>query len=174
MDMLNNLSFSHLVCRSRPVATATLRGNDQFPEVTGTVRFYAADKGALVVAEVFNLPYSMPREDAARRMGPFYAFHLHEGTACGSGTGPEPFPDAGSHYNPTGRPHPYHAGDFPPLLGNEGYAYTSFYTGRLTPQEAVGKTVIVHQNADDFHTQPSGNAGAKLACGVVYADIQPL
>lgn len=156
MDMLNNVSFSQLVCRARPVSSATLNGSGQYPDITGTVRFYRAAQGALVVAEVFNLPD-----------GPFHAFHLHEGGACGSGAGEDPFAAAGTHYNPTDQQHPYHAGDFPPLLSNNGYAYASFYTDRLTPEQAVGHTVVVHAHADDFHTQPSGNAGGKIACGVV-------
>lgn len=164
MEMLNNEAFSHLVARQRPTAAAVLRGNDRFPEISGTVRFYPADKGTLVVAEVFRLPVM----DGQNRMyGPFHAFHLHEGGECGSGAGENPFAESKGHFNPTGREHPFHAGDFPPLLSNGGYAYMSFYTGRFTPREAVGHAVIIHQNADDFHTQPSGNAGEKLACGVV-------
>lgn len=171
--MLNNVSFSQLICRTRPVAHAALRGSDQFPNIAGTVLFYPADQGTLVVAEVFNLPQLDPR-DMSRVFGPFYAFHLHDGRDCGSGAGHDPFAAAGNHYNPTGALHPNHAGDFPALLGNGGYAYASFYTGRFTPTDTMGKTVVVHQNADDYHTQPSGNAGTKIACGVVYAAVQPL
>lgn len=158
MEMLNNLSFSQLVCRTKPVSAATLHGSAQHPAISGTIRFYRAAQGTLVVAEVFGLPD-----------GPFHAFHLHEGSTCGSGAGDDPFAGAEAHFNPTGQPHPYHAGDFPPLLSNGGYAYASFYTDRLTPEQAVGHTVIVHANTDDFHTQPSGNAGMKIACGAVVS-----
>lgn len=167
--MLNNVHFSTLVCRHKPISAAKLAGSRQYPEISGTVRFYAANPGVLVVAEVFGLPASAPGEEAGFRYGPFYAFHLHQGGSCGGGEGKDPFQASGGHYTPTEQPHPFHAGDFPPLLGNGGYAYMSFYTARLQAEETVGRTVIVHKNADDFHTQPSGNAGEKIACGVVYA-----
>lgn len=41
------------------------------------------------------------------------------------------------------------------------------YTDRFYVDEIIGKTVIVHEDPDDFHTQPSGNAGKKIACGVI-------
>lgn len=172
MEKLNIDAFSQLVVTREPYASALLKGNDQFPGLGGTVRFYQADKGTLVVAEVFNLPSVSPR-DAGRLYGPFYGFHIHEGSSCGSGTGESPFMEAGSHYNPTGAQHPYHAGDMPSLLGNGGYAYMSFYTGRFTPENVVGKTVVVHQHADDFRSQPSGDAGEMIACGPIYRTKEP-
>lgn len=173
MEQLNIESFSRLVAMERPYAIASLQGNDNFPEISGVVRFYIADQGTLVLAEVFNLPHELrPRTD--RRFGPFYAFHLHEGGSCGSGAGASPFEASGNHYNPDNQLHPYHAGDFPPLLSNGGYAYGSFYTGRFKPQDAVGKTVVIHQHTDDFMTQPSGDSGVKLACGTVMMGVQPL
>lgn len=158
MELYNIEAFSHLVGQQRPAAQAILRGSDSFPNIRGVVRFYTADQGSLMTAEVVGLPHDG---------GPFYAFHLHEGEHCGSGAGPEPFPESGGHFNPTGQSHPHHAGDFPSLLGDAGYAYISFYTGRLTPQQAVGHTVVIHQHAEDFHSQPSGNPGGKIACGPV-------
>lgn len=163
MEMLNIESFSYLVARKRPAASATLLGSEEFPDIRGTVRFYKADTGALVVAEVFHLPEN----------GPFHAFHLHAGDTCGSGSGDAPFADSKAHYNPGNTVHPLHAGDFPPLLSSRGYAYASFYTGRFAAADAVGKTVIVHQSTDDFYTQPGGNAGKKIACGVVEPYAAP-
>lgn len=168
MEIHNIQSFSHYVAGARPAAEAILKGNDSFPDIRGAVRFYPADKGTLVVTEVMNLPTVDPKGTGIL-YGPFYAFHIHDGDACGAGTAADPFKESGMHYNPTGRPHPYHVGDMPPLLGSGGYAYMSFYTGRFTPAEVIGKTVIVHQHAEDFKTQPSGDAGEKLACGVIMA-----
>lgn len=165
MDRLNDLAFSHLVCKTRPFAGATLRGNADFPHITGTVWFYPAIQGALVVAEVFALP-SLPQN---RGYGPFYGFHLHAGSSCGNSAGEKPFAAAGTHFQIGEQSHPGHAGDFPVLLGNDGYAYLSFYTDRITPEQAVGKTVIVHQRADDYRTPPSGDSGMMLACGEVRA-----
>jgi len=156
-----------------PIARATVRGNSQNPRLSGTVLFYPADMGTLVVAEVFGLPRMVDTGEGGQSVGPFYAFHVHEGTECGSGDGDNPFAESGSHYNPTGTSHPMHAGDMPPLLADSGYAYASFYTGRFTPEQVIGRTVIIHKHADDFHTQPSGNAGEKIACGKIAGVAQP-
>lgn len=174
MEQASIKNFSHMVVTQRPFAQATLKGNDKFPNIRGIVHFYNAHPGVLVVAQAFNLPY-VQSQDESQQAGPFYGFHLHEGNACGSGAGDSPFAASGNHYNPTNQPHPYHAGDFPSLLGNSsGFAYGSFYTSRLTPEEIIGKTVILHQHPDDFHSQPSGDSGMKMACGVVYTGIQPV
>ncbi|MBQ9989325.1 MAG: superoxide dismutase family protein [Lachnospiraceae bacterium] len=69
------------------------------------------------------------------------------------------------HFNPTGMSHPFHAGDFPPLLSNQGYAWTAFFDRRFTLEEIIGKTVVIHAHADDFTSQPSGNPGTPIACG---------
>ena len=63
--------------------------------------------------------------------------------------------------------HPYHAGDMPPLFAVGSRAFLAFFTDRFTASEIFGKTVIVHDGRDDFTTQPSGNAGKKIACGVI-------
>ena len=93
----------------------------------------------------------------------FFALHIHEGGDCG-GTD---FSDTGGHFNPEAQEHPRHAGDLPPLLSVGGHAFLSVETGRFTPCEVSGRTVVIHGSADDFHTQPAGNAGKKIACGVI-------
>lgn len=79
----------------------------------------------------------------------------------------DPFADAMSHYNPNDCEHPHHAGDLPPLFGNDGFALLLFLTSRFSVDEIIGKTVIIHDQPDDFTTQPSGNSGTKIACGVI-------
>lgn len=96
----------------------------------------------------------------------FFGFHIHEGGSC-TGDSSDPFKNAGSHYNPTNAEHPFHAGDMPVLMGNHGMAWSEFYTDRFYPEDVVGKTVIIHDMADDFRSQPSGDAGEKIACGVI-------
>ena len=63
--------------------------------------------------------------------------------------------------------HPQHAGDLPPLIANDGYVWMVFYDSFLTLPMIVNRSVVIHQNPDDFTTQPSGNAGEKIACGVI-------
>ena len=55
----------------------------------------------------------------------------------------------------------------PPLFGCNGAAFSVFLTDRITVNEIIGKTVIIHSDPDDFTSQPSGNAGTKIACGVI-------
>lgn len=167
MDVLNLEAFSQIVTLTKPHAIAVLRGNDANPQLGGSVRFYPAAKGTLVVAEVFGLPPQVMDKGAITAAGPFYAFHIHEGGQCGASEMPDPFKSSMSHYNPADKPHPVHAGDLPPLLGNSGYAYLATYTGGFTPEQVVGRTAIIHSRPDDFITQPSGNAGQKIACGEI-------
>ena len=118
------------------------------------VRFFQRENGVIVEAEVTGLP---------RTETGFFAFHIHDGTSC-EGDG---FPNAGRHFNPGRTQHPNHAGDLPPLLADHGSVYMKVLTGRFHVGEVIGKTVIIHAEPDDFHSQPSGNAGSKIACGII-------
>lgn len=137
-----------------PKAIAHIRGSDMYPGIRGTLKLFFKKEGVLVVVRVQGLP-----ETATN----FFALHIHEGDNCQGGN----FPNTGSHYNPQGLPHPRHAGDLPPLLSCGGKAYLSVLTDRFKIQEVIGRTVIIHSAPDDFATQPSGNAGSKIACGVI-------
>ena len=141
--------------RKRPDAVARIRGGIDVPQVTGCVRFYQENGYVLVVARISGLP----RESETG----FFGFHIHQGESCSGAD----FSGTGSHYNPLEMPHPEHAGDLPPLLSCHGCAYLSFKTDRLSVQEILGRTVVIHSDPDDFHTQPAGNAGKKIACGVI-------
>lgn len=143
----------------RPNAVAEIFGSDEYPAIRGKVSFYRIKCSVLVSAEVSGLPTD--GTDCGRRI---FALHIHEGEMC-TGNEADHFADVGVHYNPDNRPHPYHAGDMPPLFGNNGYAFSAFLTDRFSIEEILGKTVIVHGGIDDFSTQPSGNAGSKIACG---------
>ncbi len=133
----------------QPAAVATMTGG----MLRGTVKFYYRPDGVLVVADVSGLP----RQDG------FYGFHIHEGSSC---TG-EGFADTKSHFNPTGKEHPFHAGDLPPLLGCNGKAFLAVKTDRFSVGDVIGRTVVIHSGPDDFTSQPAGNAGTKIACGVI-------
>ncbi len=145
-----------------PGAWARLYGSAQYPDILGLVRFFDTPLGTLVVTEVSGLPTGQPGKS------PIFAYHIHSGSSC-TGNADDPFADAGTHYNPQGVPHPYHAGDLPSLFGANGHAFSACLTDRFTTAEVIGKTIIIHAKPDDFTTQPSGNAGTKIACGEIRA-----
>ena len=149
------------ILRMEPAAYASLLGSEAYPDVHGSVYFYPFWDGSLVIAEAAGLPFS--DQVCGSRI---FGFHIHQGSLCEDG-GPEPFSSAGSHYDRGRCPHPFHSGDLPPLFGNNGYALCMFYTGRFTPEEAVGHTVIIHDGPDDFTSQPAGNSGTRMACGEI-------
>lgn len=144
-----------------PHAVAVMQGSVAYSQINGTVKFYQARRGVLVVADILGLPTS--QQVCGHDI---FAFHIHGGMSC-TGNGEDPFANAGAHYNPNACPHPYHAGDMPPLFAVGGQAFLAFLTDRFTVNEILGKTVIIHDGRDDFTTQPSGNAGNKIACGVI-------
>lgn len=140
----------------RPGAMALVVGGKDAPSLYGTVKFYRSGKFVLVVADIGGLPKS---ENG------IFAMHIHASGSCRG----EAFADTGSHYNPTMQPHPKHAGDLPPLFSCDGRAYMSVLTDRFSIPQIIGKTLVIHSDPDDFHTQPAGNAGTKIACGVITA-----
>lgn len=146
----------------RPVsAYAKIAGDVMHPTVGGITEFYQTDKGVIVAARIHGLP-----NQTGMCKHPIFAFHIHAGNAC-TGTKEDPFANSMTHYDPEHCLHPYHAGNMPPLFSNKGLAIQVFLTDRFTVREIIGKTVIIHSGTDDFTTQPSGNAGRKIACGVI-------
>jgi Cu-Zn family superoxide dismutase len=106
--------------------------------------------------------------------GQDHGLHIHEKGDCSSGDGMS----AGGHFNPFGKPHGpqgsanRHAGDLPSLKANKaGRANVQVELDQISvtpgPGSIVGRALIVHADPDDFKTQPTGNAGARLACGVI-------
>lgn len=140
------------------MAIAYISGGPSTPNISGSVRFYAVPGGTLLIANIRGLPQGTGVCDT-----PVFGFHVHEGSAC---TGTD-FSDTLGHFNPNGCLHPHHAGDLPPLFGCKGLAYLSVFTDRFSPAQVLGHTVVIHSNADDFTTQPSGNSGKKIACGEI-------
>lgn len=144
-----------------PAAFCEITGSAEYPDIYGHALFYQREDGVFAAVQVTGLPKQQEQCEQG-----FFALHIHEGESC-SGTKADPFANAGMHYNPESCPHPAHAGDLPPLLGNDGYAWGAVFTDRFRVSEIIGRTVIIHRGFDDFTTQPSGNAGAKIACGVI-------
>lgn len=145
---------------------AIIRGGPLAPDIRGTVTFEEYAEGTLVCATLRGLPSYRPAAGGNAPVGPF-GFHLHENGVCAIGNPADPFQAAGSHWNPRRQPHGNHAGDFPVLFSNNGFAYMCFFTNKFKPADVVGKAVIIHQNPDDYRSQPSGNAGKRLACGLI-------
>ena len=147
-------------------ATAKIMGGPLAPQLNGNVIFFDVPGGTEVYVEVSGLPPYQPAQDSKQPIGP-HGFHIHEFGICEIGNPQEPFQSAGGHWNPTNQPHGNHAGDFPVIFSNNGYARMSFFTDKFKPKDIIGKSVIIHQNPDDYRSQPAGNAGKRIACGVI-------
>jgi len=148
------------------IAVARIKGGPLAPNINGIVWFYPAPYGTIVCVEVWGLPPYQPAENGKPPTGP-HGFHIHEFGNCKIGKPEEPFKAAGEHWNPTNQPHGNHAGDFPVLFSNHGLARMCFFTDKFRVRDVVGKAIIIHQNPDDYRSQPSGDAGKRLACGVI-------
>ncbi len=147
-----------------PRATAKLeptKGNKTFGEAT----FEQAGNKVRVWVYVQGL-----------KPGQEHGLHIHEAGDCSSGDGMS----AKGHFNPLGKPHgpqgtgERHAGDLPSLKANKaGRAKVEVELDIITvtagPTSVIGRGLIVHADPDDYRTQPTGNAGARLACGVIGA-----
>ena len=132
-------------------------------KVTGTVTFTKSSDGVKIVADVSGLTPGK------------HGFHVHEFGDCSA-------PDAttaGAHFNPTNDPHAGHDADKRHMgdLGNleadaSGKARLDLTDKKMKLSAVIGKAVIVHEKADDLKTQPTGDAGGRVACGVI-GDAKP-
>lgn len=151
-------SFINLLSHDPPRAQAWVKSASPSLQLSGIINFYQTEYGGVLVeAEVFGLP-----DIRTPHSTDFYAMHIHEYGDCSL-----QFQNTGNHYNPDGLEHPNHSGDLPPLLASQGYAYSVFYDKRFTIREILGKSVIIHSQRDDFTSQPSGDAGTKIGCGII-------
>ena len=145
-----------------PAATAQLqptRGNT----TAGTVQFAQTGDVVKVSGTISGL-----------KPGAEHGFHIHEKGDCSSGDGMS----AGGHFNPGGKPHGHHGkgephtGDLPSLQADANGTVSFNFESRSirvgsTANDIVGKGLIVHRDPDDYTTQPTGNAGPRLACAVI-------
>lgn len=159
-----NMPFDYSSYPVMPDAQASIRGNHLYPDLYGIVFFCQMPYGVFVNAQFHGLPH-LAQENVNRFLG----FHIHENGNC-TLNAKNDFANVGNHYNPDNLPHPNHRGDLPPILNCNGYAWQSFLTDAFTVAEIIGRSVIVHAMHDDFMTQPSGNSGAKIGCGIITAN----
>ncbi len=135
-----------------------VKGEATFTEVSGKVRF----------------------ELSVQNIAPgVHAVHLHDKGDCSAADASS----AGGHWNPTMKPHGrrgdgsnYHKGDVGNMeVGQDGKGTLSLLVegwtiGGADTTNILGKSVIIHEKADDFESQPSGNAGSRISCGVIKQD----
>jgi Cu-Zn family superoxide dismutase len=146
---------------SGPTASVTLSPTSG-STATGTVTFAQKSDGSVdVTAHLTSVPPGV------------HGFHIHDKGDCGDNGNA-----AGGHFNPATVAHgapsadPHHAGDFGNVTADaQGVVQVSFNTRSITvapgTNSVVGHAVILHGNPDDLVTQPTGNAGPRIACGVV-------
>ncbi|MCK9380706.1 MAG: superoxide dismutase family protein [Sulfuritalea sp.] len=144
-----------------PKAEATLEPRSG-STVTGTISFQTSGQKIRIEARVAGLTPGA------------HGFHVHEAGDCSA-------PDASSakgHFNPAGRPHGHHgsaerhAGDMPNLVADSsGKATLSAEVDMLSLTEGPGgilrRSVVIHADPDDYKSQPAGNSGKRVACGVI-------
>lgn len=195
MHILNPINiFTSILYQNTPAAVARIQGNADYVNLYGIVSFYNTPFGGVLVnAEVYGLPGSgffgmhvhefgdcsqtsgnmMPPPGAIQPrdnmwvLGNMQASENMQNRNVRPPMGIQAFPNTGNHYDPGNVPHPEHAGDLPPLLSNNGYSWMSFYTSRVNVEDIIGKSLVIHSMRDDFTTQPSGNSGDKIGCGVI-------
>lgn len=144
------------------IAEAVLKPTAESEGMSGTVTFTETEGSVIIVAHLEGTP-----------SGP-HGFHLHEIGDCSASD----FTSAGGHFNPAAVDHagPHdevrHAGDFGNIeVGADGSAHLELTSDLITLGEGdnsiMGRAVIVHKDADDLTSQPTGAAGARIACGVI-------
>lgn len=144
-------------------AFAMLKGGPLAPNLRGQILLYQLEDGVYIRAYIVGIPLSTTTGEKVD----FHGFHIHEFGNCIVGDPKNPFMAAGGHWNPTNQPHPFHAGDLPSILSTNGTAMLTVYDAQFKVSDVIGKSFILHEKPDDFITQPAGNSGLRLACGII-------
>ncbi|HEX6143048.1 MAG TPA: superoxide dismutase family protein [Geminicoccaceae bacterium] len=145
--------------------TASVELKDADGNTVGQVELMQVPNGVHLKADLQNLPAGT------------HALHIHETGACE----PPDFESAGGHFNPTGASHGWlseggpHAGDFPNIhVGDDGSLTVEYFSMMVTMDEGEntvfdddGSAIVIHEGTDDYETDPAGDAGNRIACGVI-------
>jgi Cu-Zn family superoxide dismutase len=154
---------SAAMAQDKQTATADFIGRDGKASGRATLTA-AATGGVLIEVEVAGLPANK-----------WVAFHVHETGSCDAAGHHE---SAGKHFNPSNAEHGLlsamgpHAGDMPnQYVDQDGVLRAQVFDGMVTLDGKTdgvrGRALIVHANSDDYRSQPAGDAGERLACGVI-------
>jgi superoxide dismutase, Cu-Zn family len=164
-----------------PSSTATMPGAAATSTAKSGVVNLAPASGSLVSGKLSLIPMGdgvhLSGEIGGLGAGVTHAIHVHEKGDCSAVDASS----AGGHFNPTGSAHgragtaTHHAGDMDNIVADaEGVAKIDIHLAGVTlgggaANDIVGRAVVVHAAPDDYISQPAGNAGARVACGVITA-----
>ncbi|MGY4514444.1 superoxide dismutase family protein [Lysobacter sp. HA18] len=150
-----------------PVANATIAMAPASGSlVSGRLRAMAMSDGVHITGDIGGLTPNST-----------HGLHVHEVGDCSAADATS----AGPHFNPNGRPHgnpmgsAHHAGDLPNIsAGSDGVAHVDLHVagvslGGAAATNVIGRALVVHAGVDDYASQPAGNSGARIACGVIRA-----
>ncbi len=163
MQQINKFAY---IENERPALIADIRGGASHPNIRGLIHMYWLPNAIFLQSEFEGLPASR-----------VFGFHVHDGIICGASSGDQQFAEAGSHFDNCSEglwcgQHPYHAGDLSPIFSDsDGYAASQLYLDRAVVAEYSGKPVVLHMMPDDFTSQPAGNSGVRIACGILAENL---
>lgn len=154
----------HAVFAANEKGDAKAELHDADDQIVGEVLLHDTPHGTLIRASLRDMPPGT------------HAFHIHAVGEC-----EPPFTSAGGHYNPDGKAHGImspeglHAGDMPNIhVPDSGELEIEILNTRVRVEELLeqeeGTALVIHEGADDYETDPAGDAGPRIACGVIGSE----
>lgn len=163
-----NVTMAMVTLAATSAAPATNADGGSGSALGGSVVFTQVGANARAIINVSNAPSGV------------HGIHIHMGGSCADTAGDAGVVAAGAagaHWNPAAKKHGelgadggvHHAGDLGNVTVTNGSGGKTVLTTEWKVSDVVGKTVVLHMNADDLVTDPTGNSGARIACGVIAA-----
>ncbi len=164
-------------CASNTASTAKAADSAMAASAVLAPKSGSTVQGSVKLAQQGDNRVAMAVDISGLPANGMFGFHVHEKGDCSSADGNS----AGGHFNPTAQPHgdphsgAHHAGDIPMLQSDaNGKAVGSIVLSGVTlspgPTSLVGHALVIHAGKDDYKTQPTGNSGGRIACGVIVAN----